>query len=229
MLQVIAGHDRHDPTTRTAVVPDYSAALTKDIEGARLGIPQEFYFEQLDPEARVCVRAALQTFERAGAQLEEISLPFSKYAAAAGRIIALTESAEIHEPFLKRRSSDYSSACACWPAHRAIDLRQALSEGAGVRSLIRQEMAAALRRVDALVTPTAPIPGAENRPGDGGFQSRDPRRHLGLEPLDSPREPNRVPSSFGAVRLYRGGSADWPAAHRATLRRGNNLAAGLCL
>src|SRR5919109_1169347 len=95
MLQVIAGHDRHDPTTRTAVVPDYSAALTKDIEGARLGIPQEFYFEQLDPEVRAGVRAALQTLERAGAQLEEVSLPLSKYAAAAERTISWTEAAEV--------------------------------------------------------------------------------------------------------------------------------------
>ena len=158
MLQVIAGHDRHDPTTRTAVVPDYSVALTKDIEGARLGIPQEFYFEQLDPEVRDCARAALQTFERAGAQLEEISLPFSKYAAAAGRIIALTESAEIHEPFLKKRSSDYSPhVLASLLTGQLIPGKHYL-KAQRVRSLIRQEMAAALRRVDALVTPTVPIP-----------------------------------------------------------------------
>lgn len=158
MLQVIAGHDRHDPTTRTAVVPDYSVALTKDIEGARLGIPQEFYFEQLDPEVRNSVRAAIQTLERAGAQLEEVSLPLSKYAAAAGRIITLTESAEIHEQFLRTRSTDYT------PEVRAGLLTGQLIPGTHylkaqrLRSLIRQEMAAALRRVDALVTPTVPIP-----------------------------------------------------------------------
>jgi aspartyl-tRNA(Asn)/glutamyl-tRNA(Gln) amidotransferase subunit A len=158
ILQVIAGHDRHDPTTRTAVVPDYSAALTKDIEGAHLGIPQEFYFEQLDPEVRDSVRAALQALERAGAQLEEVSLPLSKYAAAAGRIITLTESAEIHEPFLKGHAADYT------PDVRAGLLVGQLIPGKHylkaqrVRGLIRQEMAAALRRVDALVTPTVPIP-----------------------------------------------------------------------
>jgi Asp-tRNA(Asn)/Glu-tRNA(Gln) amidotransferase A subunit family amidase len=158
MLQVIAGHDRHDPTARTAVVPDYSAALTRDIEGARLGIPQEFYFEQLDPEVRSSVRAALQTLERAGAQLEEVSLPLTQYAAAAGRIITLTESAEIHEPFLVRRAADYT------PEVRAGLLTGQLISGKHylkaqrVRGLIRQEMEAALRRVDALVTPTVPIP-----------------------------------------------------------------------
>jgi aspartyl-tRNA(Asn)/glutamyl-tRNA(Gln) amidotransferase subunit A len=158
MLQVIAGHDSRDPTTRTAVVPDYTATLTGDIQGARLGIPQEFYFEQLDVEVRDSVRAAIQTLERAGAQVEEVSLPLSKYAAAAGRIISWTESAEVHDKFLRTRYADYN------PDVRAGFLVGQLIPGKHymkaqrVRSLIRQEMAAALRRVDALIAPTVPIP-----------------------------------------------------------------------
>jgi Asp-tRNA(Asn)/Glu-tRNA(Gln) amidotransferase A subunit family amidase len=158
MLQVIAGHDRHDPTTRTAVVPDYSVALTRDIEGARLGIPQGFYFEQLDAEVRDSIRAAIQTLERAGAQVEEISLPLSKYAAAAGRIISLTESAEIHEQFLKTRFADYTPDVRAGLLLGQLILGKQYLKAQRVRSLIRQEMSAALRRVDALVTPTVPIP-----------------------------------------------------------------------
>jgi aspartyl-tRNA(Asn)/glutamyl-tRNA(Gln) amidotransferase subunit A len=158
MLQVIAGHDRHDPTTRTAVVPDYSAALTRDIEGARLGIPQEFYFEQLDAEVRDSVRAAIQTLERAGAQVEEVSLPLSKYAASAGRIISLAESAEIHEQFLKTRLADYTAEVRAGLLAGQLVLGKHYLKAQRLRSLIRQEMAAALRRVDVLVTPTVPIP-----------------------------------------------------------------------
>ena len=158
MLQAIAGHDRHDPTTRTAVVPDYSTALTGDIEGARLGIPQEFYFEQLDAEVGDSVRAAIQTLERAGAHVEEISLPLSKYAAAAGRIISLTEAAEIHEKFLRTRRADYSPDVRAGFLVGQLILGKHYVKAQRLRSLIRQEMAAALRRVDALVTPTVPIP-----------------------------------------------------------------------
>jgi aspartyl-tRNA(Asn)/glutamyl-tRNA(Gln) amidotransferase subunit A len=158
MLQVIAGHDRHDPTTRTAVVPDYSAALTRDIEGARLGIPQEFYFEQLDAEVRDSVRSAIQTLERAGAQVEEVSLPLSKYAPAAGRIISLAESAEIHEQFLKTHVADYAPDVRAGLLAGQLVLGKHYLKAQRLRSLIRQEMAAALRRVDVLVTPTVPIP-----------------------------------------------------------------------
>jgi aspartyl-tRNA(Asn)/glutamyl-tRNA(Gln) amidotransferase subunit A len=157
MLQVIAGHDRHDLTTRTAIVPDYMASLTGDIEGARLGIPQEFYFEQLDAEVADSVRAAVQTLERAGARVEEVSLPLSKYAAAAGRIISLTESAEIHEKFLKTRFADYSADVRAGFLVGQLILGKHYIKAQRLRSLIRQEMAAVLRRVDALVTPTVPV------------------------------------------------------------------------
>ncbi len=146
------------PTTRTAVVPDYTAALTGDIEGARLGIPQEFYFEQLDAEVGDSVRAAIQTLERAGAHVEEVSLPLSKYAAAAGRIISLTESAEIHEKFLQTRFADYSPDVRAGFLAGQLILGKHYMKAQRVRGLIRQEMAAVLRRVDALVTPTVPIP-----------------------------------------------------------------------
>src|SRR5919109_1193596 len=158
MLQVIAGHDRHDPTTRTAVVPDYSAALTMDIEGARLGIPQEFYFEQLDAEVRDSVRAAIQTLARAGAQVEEVSLPLSKYAAAAERTISWTEAAEVHEQFLKTHIADYTPDVRAGLLAGQLVLGKHYLKAQRLRSLVRQEMAAALRRVDVLVTPTVPVP-----------------------------------------------------------------------
>jgi aspartyl-tRNA(Asn)/glutamyl-tRNA(Gln) amidotransferase subunit A len=158
MLQAIAGHDRHDPTSRTAVVPDYTASLTGEIEGARLGIPQEFYFEQLDAEVGESVRAAIQTLERAGARIEEVSLPLSQYAGAAGRIISLTEAAEIHEQFLKTRLADYSPDVRAGFLVGQLILGKHYMKAQRLRSLIRQEMAAALRRVDALITPTVPVP-----------------------------------------------------------------------
>jgi aspartyl-tRNA(Asn)/glutamyl-tRNA(Gln) amidotransferase subunit A len=158
ILQVIAGHDRRDLTTRTAVVPDYSTALTGDIQGARLGIPQEFYYEQLDAAVGDSVRAAIQLLERAGAHVEEVSLPLSRYAAAAGRIISLTEAAEVHDKFLKTRAADYRPDVRAGLLAGQLILGKHYLKAQRLRSLIRHEMAEALRRIDVLVTPTVPIP-----------------------------------------------------------------------
>jgi len=158
MLQAIAGHDSQDATTRTAVVPDFAAALTGTIQGVRLGIPQEFFFEQLDVEVGNAVRAAIQSLERAGARVEQVSLPLSKFASAAGRIISLTEAAEIHAKFLKTRYADYSPDVRAGFLVGQLILGRHYIRAQRVRCLIRQEMEAALQRVDALVTPTVPIP-----------------------------------------------------------------------
>jgi aspartyl-tRNA(Asn)/glutamyl-tRNA(Gln) amidotransferase subunit A len=158
MLQAIAGHDSQDATTRTAVVPDFAAALTGNIQGVRLGIPQEFFFEQLDAEVGNAVRAAIQSLERAGARIEEVSLPLSKFAGAAGRIISLTESAEVHAKFLQTRLSDYSPDVRAGFLAGQLILGRHYVRAQRVRGLIRQEMGAALKRVDALVAPTVPVP-----------------------------------------------------------------------
>jgi Asp-tRNA(Asn)/Glu-tRNA(Gln) amidotransferase A subunit family amidase len=158
MLQAIAGYDSHDPTSRTAAVPNYAAALTGNIQGVRLGIPQEWYYDQLDVEVGNNVRAAIQTLERAGARVQEVSLSLSKYAAAAGRIISLTESAEIHEKFLRTRLADYSPDVRAAFLVGQLILGKHYMKAQRLRSLIRQELAAALSGVDALVTPTVPVP-----------------------------------------------------------------------
>ena len=41
MLQAIAGYDPRDPTTSREPVPDYSAHLTGDVKGLRVGIVQQ--------------------------------------------------------------------------------------------------------------------------------------------------------------------------------------------
>jgi aspartyl-tRNA(Asn)/glutamyl-tRNA(Gln) amidotransferase subunit A len=87
-----------------------------------------------------------------------VSLPLSKYAAAAGRIISWTESAEVHDKFLKTHYADYNPDVRAGFLVGQLVLGKHYMKAQRIRSLIRQEMAAALRRVDALVAPTVPIP-----------------------------------------------------------------------
>ena len=50
MLQAIAGYDPNDPTTSREPVPDYSAHLTGDVKGLRVGIVQQMMGDQVEPE-----------------------------------------------------------------------------------------------------------------------------------------------------------------------------------
>ena len=108
ILKVISGHDRHDSTSVTSAVPDYSATLDKAPESLRIGVVREFFGEGLDPEVEAAVREAIQIYEQAGATIKEVSLPYSK---AASRPIT---------------SSPRRSARATWPATTARSLATVL-------------------------------------------------------------------------------------------------------
>jgi len=92
VLQVIAGHDPRDSTSIPAAVPDYSAALTGDIRGLRIGLPREcFETEGADPAVLECVREGVAELEAAGAKVSEISLPHTRYGIAAYYLVATAE------------------------------------------------------------------------------------------------------------------------------------------
>ncbi|CAN5561765.1 Asp-tRNA(Asn)/Glu-tRNA(Gln) amidotransferase subunit GatA [soil metagenome] len=75
LLQVIAGHDERDSTSLPDPVPDYTAALTNNVQGLRIGLPKEYFIEGIQPEVENAVRAAVTHLESLGAKIVPISLP----------------------------------------------------------------------------------------------------------------------------------------------------------
>ena len=154
LLQAIAGPDPKDPTASHVKVPDYTSALKEDVRGLRLGVPQEYFFEGVEPAVRDGVQAAVQHLSSLGAAVEEVSIPSIPHVIASSTAIIAAEAYEVHAQTLKTRSPDYGA-----------DVRTRLMLGACVqaaqylnaqrfRTLLRQEMLDVLGRVDALVTPT---------------------------------------------------------------------------
>ncbi|NJN17822.1 MAG: Asp-tRNA(Asn)/Glu-tRNA(Gln) amidotransferase subunit GatA [Oscillochloris sp.] len=91
ILQVIAGHDPRDSTSSTEPVPDYSAALSGDVRGLRIGVPREYFVEGMEPDVEAATRAAIATLRDQGAELIDVSLPHTKYALPSYYIIAPAE------------------------------------------------------------------------------------------------------------------------------------------
>src|SRR5205823_14913109 len=68
LLGAIAGRDPLDSTSADAPLPDYEAAIAEPVGGLRVGVPQEYFSEGLDPEVRAAVEAAIQTLAQAGCE-----------------------------------------------------------------------------------------------------------------------------------------------------------------
>ncbi|MFA5947973.1 MAG: Asp-tRNA(Asn)/Glu-tRNA(Gln) amidotransferase subunit GatA [Candidatus Gracilibacteria bacterium] len=82
VLNAIAGKDRMDLTTPYKEVPDYTAFLNQDIKGMKIGIVKEYFSEGVEKETAEVVKKAVKDFEKAGAEIVEVSLPLTKYAVA---------------------------------------------------------------------------------------------------------------------------------------------------
>jgi aspartyl-tRNA(Asn)/glutamyl-tRNA(Gln) amidotransferase subunit A len=182
LLQLIARHDPLDSTSAPVEAPDYREELEGGVRGLRLGVPREYFSEGLDPEVEAAVREALKAYERMGATLVEVSLPHTKYALAAYYLIAPAEASSnlarydgvryglraqeargLRELYGQTRERGFGPE-----VKRRIMLgTYALSAGyydayylraQKVRTLIRQDFGRAFEQVDALLSPTAPVP-----------------------------------------------------------------------
>lgn len=156
MLQAIAGYDPLDPSTVPVPVPDFSAALGRDLRGLKMGIPRNYYFDIIDPEVETAVRQAISALEGLGVELREVSLPSMAYAGAL-RIAAMADSVVTHEPYLAAHRQDYGPTVLYRTLAGQFVLGRDYAKALKVQRLIKEEYARVLQDVDFLATPASPV------------------------------------------------------------------------
>lgn len=179
LLNTMAGHDPHDSTSMNQPVPDYSAYLGKDIAGMRIGVPKEYFIEGMQPDTEHAVRAAIEKLAQLGADIREISLPYTRYALSVYYLIAPAEASANLARFDGVRYGVRQTAPNLWDTYRqtrgqgfGAEVKRrvmlgtyALSAGyydayylraQKVRTLIKTDFESAFADVDVIVSPTAP-------------------------------------------------------------------------
>ena len=180
LLSVIAGYDPRDSTSVNEPVPDYLAALVPDVQGIRLGVPQEYFIEGIQPEVETAVRAAINLLAEMGAEIVDISLPHTGYALPVYYLIAPAEaSANLARYDGIKYGFSFPDAADVWDAYRqtrqygfGAEVKRrimlgtyALSAGyydayylkaQQVRTLIKQDFDRAFALCDVVLCPTSP-------------------------------------------------------------------------
>jgi len=180
-LNAIAGHDPRDATSVHQKPKDYAASLGQDIKGLRLGVPEEYFVDGMEPGSRKAVDEAISALESLGASVRPVSLPTTRYALACYYIIAPSEcSANLARYDGVKYGYSYQGTNDMWEAlektreygfgpevtRRVMLGTYALSSGyydayylkaQQARTLIRQDFDRVFQDVDALVTPTSPV------------------------------------------------------------------------
>ncbi|MGM0952053.1 MAG: Asp-tRNA(Asn)/Glu-tRNA(Gln) amidotransferase subunit GatA [Pseudomonadota bacterium] len=182
MMNVMAGFDPKDSTCIDRDVPDYTATLNEPLKGMKIGLPKEYFSEQLSAAMEEQVRNAIREYEKLGATVKEVSLPNAKLAIAAYYVIAPAEASanlsrfdgvrygyrcddpkDLMDMYTRTRAEGFGNEVK----RRILVGTYALSHGyydayylqaQKVRRLIQQDFLNAFKDVDVLMSPVTPSP-----------------------------------------------------------------------
>lgn len=107
VMNAIAGQDPNDTWSSDEPVPDYTKNLRVGVKGLRIGVPDSFFFDSLEPEVDKGVRAAISVLESLGARVEPVSLPYIYEIPSATNAIQLPEALAYHQKWMTERPDDY--------------------------------------------------------------------------------------------------------------------------
>ena len=182
VLNVIAGQDDCDATSAARPVEDYAAESDKDVAGLRIGVPEEYFADGLDPDVRAAIEKGIDQLKAAGCAIKKISLKHTSYAVPVYYLVATAEASANLARFdgvrYGHRSAKATNLASMYKLSREEGFgpevkrrillgTYALSAGyydayykkaQQVRRILAEEFLTAFNDVDAIVTPTAPTP-----------------------------------------------------------------------
>ena len=157
ILGAIAGPDPRDPTTGTRPAPDFLESLDEGVRGMTLGVPTNHFWPGEDTEAETVVREAVARFEKLGAKIAEVEIPWARLGQVAYAATVGPEGAEYHRKFLENHRDSYVSPGADFfeyslfiPGWRYVQAQKA-------RTFFIRQAAEVFRKVDAVLTPTVAV------------------------------------------------------------------------
>jgi aspartyl-tRNA(Asn)/glutamyl-tRNA(Gln) amidotransferase subunit A len=155
MLEALAGYDPADPASSREPVPDYAGPLRSGIRGLRVGVPRDYFFQDIRPEVAEAFESATETLRQLGAEVRDVRIP-SIWSAPAFMAIMLTEAFAYHARDLRERPELYGLVLREKLMAGALFTGDEYIQAQRLRARLREDMNRALGEVDVLATPTTP-------------------------------------------------------------------------
>ena len=180
LLEIVSGHDARDSTSVQKPVPSYKDAVVEGVEGMVIGIPTEYFPEQLDPSVRALLDEACERLIDAGAEVRPVSLPHTEFAIPCYYVLATAEASSnlarydgvrfgvrVPAEGLERMYEGTRGNFGAEVKRRIMLGTYVLSSGyydayygtaQRTRASIAHDFKTAFSEVDVLLTPTSPTP-----------------------------------------------------------------------
>ena len=158
MLRAMSGYDPSDPTTRDIPVPNYAKALTGDLKGLKIGVPQNYFFNDIQPAVGAAITAAIATLKKLGGKIVEVKLEhFNNDILPSFFSIVMPEAATYHQRTFRDHGAEYGADVRELLETGQLYLATTYIAAQRNRSAIKASLAAALDKIDVIVTPTLPV------------------------------------------------------------------------
>ncbi|GEM_PF-132978 len=158
VLSIVAGADGVDPHCSARPVPDFEQALQQPIEGLRIGLPDRYFFEDVDLPVRKALDQVRARLETAGAQFVPVEMPDVSSLAELSRAVVYAEATGLHAAMLRESAGAYSPQVRLRASTGLGIPAPVYGVALGLRLTILQEFVEQIfGHCDALFTPTIPL------------------------------------------------------------------------
>ncbi|MGY8813268.1 MAG: Asp-tRNA(Asn)/Glu-tRNA(Gln) amidotransferase subunit GatA [Gammaproteobacteria bacterium] len=182
LLNAMAGFDSKDSTSLNNTAVDYTNMLNNSIDGIKIGIPKQYFNEEIDEQNKTCIEEAIRQLEKAGAKILEIDLTTTELSIPAYYVVALAEASsnlsrydgvrfgyrceqpkDLLDLYCRSRGEGFGNEVK----RRIMIGAYVLSSGyydayylkaQKIRRLIRDDFQQAFQSVDIIIGPTTPAP-----------------------------------------------------------------------
>ena len=154
MLEVMGAPDPHDPHSSPRSAPP--SPEREDLTGVRVGVPQAWFWDELDPQVEAAARAVLELMTRDGATMVPVPMDIGALAPLLGFPL-IVEAYVFHQPTLDAHPELYSPELRHHLMAGQYALAQDYIRALRVRRMVIEAVRGALEGVDVLAMPTMPV------------------------------------------------------------------------
>jgi aspartyl-tRNA(Asn)/glutamyl-tRNA(Gln) amidotransferase subunit A len=155
VLEVLAGHDPRDDSSSREPVGRYVPEEGATIAGLRIGVPENFYFENLDPGVAAGVGRVIQAAVELGANVVPVAVPNMAEINTVGRVILFCEASAAVSAYWHDRAKFGADILTLFDQGRLIPATDYLA-AQRLRRVYQKEFARVWQKADILITPTTP-------------------------------------------------------------------------
>jgi aspartyl-tRNA(Asn)/glutamyl-tRNA(Gln) amidotransferase subunit A len=156
LLRIMSGADPKDPDTKDVPVPDYTNAMRSDIRGMRIGLPTNYFFDDIQAPVGDAVTNAVRKLETMGAIIVPITVPGVEGIVDSWMPIAVAEAAAFHQHTLRTKTDLYGDEVRLLLEVGELTLATTYINALRVRLAWQSQLKETMRDINVIVTPTLP-------------------------------------------------------------------------